>query len=179
MSVRNWHGHCHTVVSASIIYGALLEVRCSACGNTGHNRRSKLCPLNSPKASREDGEPEKKRQRAGHDDALRKQLECQVCLEFMMPPIRQCPNGHTLCDAPFASPTGHGFSTVLAASFPLLASSWAGRRGGMGMEPAYPAIPATHLCDDRGMRPVQVGKARELVWQGRGVHTHAGRTSLV
>jgi hypothetical protein len=29
-------------------------------------------------------------------------------------------------------------ATVLAASFPLLASALAGRRGGMGMEPAYP-----------------------------------------
>ena len=32
------------------------------------------------------------------------------------------------------------FSTVLAANSPLLASALAGRRGGMGMEPAYPAI---------------------------------------
>jgi hypothetical protein len=29
----------------------------------------------------------------------------------------------------------------------------------MGMEPAYPAIPASHLCDNRRIRPVQVGKA--------------------
>jgi hypothetical protein len=33
-----------------------------------------------------------------------------------------------------------GFSTVLAASSPLLASASAGRRGGTGMEPAYPAV---------------------------------------
>jgi hypothetical protein len=45
------------------------------------------------------------------------------------------------------------FSTVLAASFPLLAIASAGRRGGMGMKPAYPAVLITHLCDDRGMRP--------------------------
>jgi hypothetical protein len=57
----------------------------------------------------------------------------------------------------------HGFSTVLAASSPLLANASAGRRGGMGMEPAYPEVPATHLCDNHGIRPVQVGKAREWV----------------
>ena len=38
----------------------------------------------------------------------------------------------------------------------------------MGMDPAYPAVPATHLCDDRGIRPVQVGKASEWVWVGHG-----------
>ena len=54
----------------------------------------------------------------------------------------------------------HGFSTVLAASSPLLANASVGRRGGMGMEPAYPAILATHLCDNRRIRPVQVGRAR-------------------
>ena len=27
----------------------------------------------------------------------------------------------------------------------------------MGMEPAYPEVPATHLCDNHGIRPVQVG----------------------
>ena len=42
----------------------------------------------------------------------------------------------------------YGFSTVLAASFPLLANALAGRRGGMGMEPAYPVVPLTHLCED-------------------------------
>ena len=36
----------------------------------------------------------------------------------------------------------------------------------MGMEPAYsvpsyPVVPATHLCDNRRIRPVQAGKARE------------------
>ena len=51
-----------------------------------------------------------------------------------------------------------GFSTVLAASFPLLANASVGRRGGMGMEPAYPEVLATHLCDNHGIRPVQVGK---------------------
>jgi hypothetical protein len=29
----------------------------------------------------------------------------------------------------------------------------------MGMEPAYPAVLATHLCDDRRIRPVQIGRA--------------------
>ena len=29
---------------------------------------------------------------------LLKQLECPVCLSTMMPPIRQCANGHTICD---------------------------------------------------------------------------------
>jgi hypothetical protein len=52
-----------------------------------------------------------------------------------------------------------GFSTVLAASFPLLANASVGRRGGMGMEPAYPVVLITHLCDNRRIRPVQMGKA--------------------
>lgn len=30
--------------------------------------------------------------------ALRAQLECGICCETMFPPIRQCANGHTLCD---------------------------------------------------------------------------------
>mgnify|MGYP006932642758 CR=1 FL=1 len=51
--------------------------------------------------------------------------------------------------------TRPGFSTVLAASSPLLANASAGRRGGMGMEPAYPEVLATHLCDNHGIRPVQ------------------------
>ena len=59
-----------------------------------------------------------------------------------------------------------GFSTVLAASSPLLANASVGRRGGMGMEPAYPEVPATHLCDNHGIRPVQVGRAREWVTLG-------------
>ena len=29
----------------------------------------------------------------------------------------------------------------------------------MWMEPAYPAVLITHLCDDRRIRPVQVGRA--------------------
>ena len=43
----------------------------------------------------------------------------------------------------------HGFGGLLAPRFPLLASASADRRGGVGMEPAYPVVPATHLCDDR------------------------------
>ena len=27
-----------------------------------------------------------------------KQLECPVCISTMIPPIRQCQNGHTICD---------------------------------------------------------------------------------
>jgi hypothetical protein len=33
----------------------------------------------------------------------------------------------------------------------------------MGMDPAYPAVLATHLCDDRGIRPVQIGRAGQEV----------------
>jgi hypothetical protein len=33
----------------------------------------------------------------------------------------------------------------------------------MGIEPAYPVVLITHLCDNRRIRPVQVGKAREFV----------------
>ena len=36
----------------------------------------------------------------------------------------------------------------------------------MGMEPAYPEVLATHLCDNHGIRPVQVGRAREWVTLG-------------
>ena len=35
--------------------------------------------------------------KADADAALLKQLECPVCLSTMMPPIRQCLNGHTVC----------------------------------------------------------------------------------
>ena len=33
------------------------------------------------------------------EETLRRQLECPICFTLMPPPIRQCPNGHTLCDA--------------------------------------------------------------------------------
>jgi hypothetical protein len=41
----------------------------------------------------------------------------------------------------------------------------------MGMEPVYPADSNHNACDDRGMRPVQVGKARE----GGGCHVWTTR----
>jgi E3 ubiquitin-protein ligase SIAH1 len=31
------------------------------------------------------------------DDALLKDLECPVCLEYMVPPIKLCKNGHNVC----------------------------------------------------------------------------------
>ena len=34
---------------------------------------------------------------AAADEALLKQLECPVCISTMMPPIKQCLNGHTIC----------------------------------------------------------------------------------
>eukprot|EP00746_Dinoflagellata_sp_MGD_P018994 gnl/MRDRNA2_/MRDRNA2_144111_c0_seq1.p1 gnl/MRDRNA2_/MRDRNA2_144111_c0~~gnl/MRDRNA2_/MRDRNA2_144111_c0_seq1.p1 ORF type:complete len:285 (+),score=24.39 gnl/MRDRNA2_/MRDRNA2_144111_c0_seq1:113-967(+) len=44
-----------------------------------------------------------KRQRTSEeseDTSLEAQLECPICLKYpMMPPIRQCSNGHLLCDA--------------------------------------------------------------------------------
>ena len=43
----------------------------------------------------------------------------------------------------------------------------------MGMEPAYPEVPATHLCDNHGIRPVQVGKASEWVWVGAMTHVQS------
>lgn len=33
----------------------------------------------------------------GHE-ALRSRLECSVCYNLMLPPIRQCPEGHNFCD---------------------------------------------------------------------------------
>lgn len=45
---------------------------------------------------------EKRGDRSPEDEqsaALKSQLACPVCFDMMLPPIRQCPHGHTLCDA--------------------------------------------------------------------------------
>jgi hypothetical protein len=31
------------------------------------------------------------------DEALLKELECPVCMQYMVPPIKLCTNGHTTC----------------------------------------------------------------------------------
>ena len=67
------------------------------------------------------------------------------------------------------------FSTVLAASFPLLASALAGRRGGMGMEPAYPAVPITTRVTTAGFdRSRSAGQGRRFE---RIFHLHFGYRS--
>lgn len=43
--------------------------------------------------------PSRSPRRGEYDEAAAQHMECPVCMELpMLPPIRQCPNGHTLCD---------------------------------------------------------------------------------
>lgn len=40
----------------------------------------------------------RRRSQSESDDEVRKEIECPVCFETAFPPIRQCPNGHAICD---------------------------------------------------------------------------------
>jgi hypothetical protein len=43
------------------------------------------------------GRKKRKAAEVGLDEALRSALECPICLETMLPPILQCPAGHSIC----------------------------------------------------------------------------------
>ena len=53
----------------------------------------------SARAAKAAADAEQKAKEEAEKNKLLKQLECPVCLSTMLSPIRQCANGHTLCDA--------------------------------------------------------------------------------
>ena len=53
----------------------------------------------SARSAKAAADAEQKAKEEAEKNKLLKQLECPVCLSTMLSPIRQCANGHTLCDA--------------------------------------------------------------------------------